>query len=97
MLWLPTTSELTVSVALPALSRVTEPSEVAPSENVTIPEGVPAPPPDAVTTAANTTACPKTLGFAELERTVVVVLWFTTCVTPPAPDADEALKFPSPA
>jgi hypothetical protein len=42
--------------------------------NVTVPDGTPPPPPNALTTAVNVTTCPKTLGFAELEMLVPVLL-----------------------
>src|SRR5260370_33319939 len=95
MVWPQTGSELRVSIPLPVLSRTTEPSEEEPSVKITVPAGVPAPPPDAVTAAVNVMGCPKTLGFTELERVVMVALWFTTCVTPPAPEADEGGKLSS--
>jgi hypothetical protein len=74
MLWLPTVSELVVSVALPVLSRSADPIDVAPSLNITVPEGTPAPPPEAVTAAVKVTDCPKTLGLEELESAVTVLL-----------------------
>ena len=55
MLWLPTVRELTLNTALPVLSRGTVPIAAVPSENVTLPDGVPDPPLTAVTTAIKVT------------------------------------------
>ena len=68
-------------------------SELVPSLNVTVPVGVPAPSPEALTLAVNTTDCPNTVGFVEDVNVVAVPSWLTVCVK-----ADEVfvLKLPSP-
>ena len=63
--------------AFPLLSSVPEPSEVGPSLNVTVPDGVPAPPPDAATVADSVTHCPKTLGLGDVVRVASVGLLLT--------------------
>lgn len=66
-----------LNVAEPALSAPL-PSVVAPSLNVTVPVGVPAPGATALTVAVNVTVCPKTDGFTEDIAVVVVASALTT-------------------
>ncbi len=69
-----------LSEALP-LTRVTVPSAVAPSRNVTVPVGTPA---AEVTVALRVTACPVVDGFGVDVSLVVVAAAagaFTSCVT----------------
>jgi len=70
----PTANPEVMKVAVPVLSRVAFPRDIAPSMKVTVPDGTPPPPPEALTTAVKVTTCPKTLGFAELETVLVVGL-----------------------
>src|ERR1700674_4603410 len=69
-------SEDVAKVATPALSGP-EPSEVAPSENVTVPVGVP--PAVLVTVAVNVTDWPPTEGLSDDTSTVVVGAALTVC------------------
>ena len=80
-------------VALPVPSSVPVPTVVAPSLNVTVPVGIPAPGDVAVTVAVRVTDWPKTVGFAEEVTVVEVLVLFTVCVR-----AAEVLvlKLPSP-
>ena len=81
-----------MSEALP-LTSVTTPREVAPSLKVTVPVGTPAAGETADTVAVNVTACPTFEGFGVEVRLVLVLPWFTVCVTV----ADVlAWKFPPP-
>jgi len=75
--WLPTVNEVTVTVALPVLSSVAAPTTVPPSLKVTVPLGVPDPPPEAATIAVRVTAWPKTLGLGLWSRPVDVELLLT--------------------
>src|SRR5439155_15144333 len=68
MLWVPVANDEVLNEALPPLS-VPVPSVVVPSENVTVPVGVPE---LALTVAVKVTDCPKTDGFAFEARAVVV-------------------------
>ena len=77
----PTASAEVVSVAFAELSRVPEPSVVAPSVNTTVPVGVPAPGPDTDTEAVNVTGCPNTDGDPDDEMTVAVLVLPTTCTS----------------
>jgi len=61
--------------------KVTEPSEVEPSKNSTVPFAVPAPGEPAATVAVKVTDWPKTEGFAEDVKVVVVLALFTTWLT----------------
>lgn len=63
-------------MAVPLLS-VLVPSTVAPSLNVTVPAGDPAPGETTLTVAVKVTSCPKTDGFAEEFNTVNVFAAFT--------------------
>ena len=66
-----------VSVACPVASSVTEPIVVAPSLNVTVPVGVPAPGAEAVTVAVKVTDCPETDGLTEEASAVAVAALLT--------------------
>src|SRR5258708_15682190 len=95
MRWTPTASELTEIVALPVASIGALRRLAVPSLKVTVPDGVPPPPPEAATSAVKVTVWPKTLGLVELDKTVAVLLGFTTWVTPPVPEAEDGLKWAS--
>ena len=69
-----------VKVALPLLT-VTVPMEVPPSENVTVPVGMPAPGVVTAMVAVKVTLWPKTEGLAELANVVVVAALLTTCIS----------------
>jgi hypothetical protein len=75
----PMESELVVKRALPAFS-VPVPKTAAPSLNVTLPEGVPAPGLTTATVAVKATDWPETDGLAEEVTTVVVLARLTTWV-----------------
>jgi hypothetical protein len=78
-----TASEDVLKVAAPEPFSVPVPSVVAPSLNVTVPLGVPAPGATALTVAVNVTDWPETDGFAEeVGVAVVVEAWFTAWETP---------------
>jgi hypothetical protein len=68
-------------VALPFASSVDEPRIVAPSENVTLPVGVPVPL-DGLTVAKRTTDWPNVDGFGDETSDVAVAITmpFTVCV-----------------
>jgi hypothetical protein len=68
-------------VAWPEAFSVLVPSVVAPSRNVTVPPGVPAPGALAVTVAVNVTACPNTEGLAEAVTIVLVPSALTVCAS----------------
>jgi hypothetical protein len=61
MAWLPAENELTLMVALPVLSKGADPTVVAPSTKLTLPDGIPAP--GTVTVALKVTVWPKVLGL----------------------------------
>src|SRR5919197_1571937 len=89
MAWLPTDRAEVVQVAWPeALSVcVVHPVMlVAPSLNVTVPVGVPAPGAAALTVAVKVLPWQKTDGLAEDDTAVVVAAWLTVWVS-----ADEVL------
>ena len=65
-----------VNVAVP-LDNGPVPSVVAPSRNVTVPLGVPAPGATAATVAVKVTLCPKTDGLEDEATVVVVFALFT--------------------
>jgi hypothetical protein len=74
MVWLPTASgEAVAIVAVPPLLSVAVPICEPPSENVTVPVGVPVPE-AGLTVAVNVTGCPGADGFADDERDVVVMV-----------------------
>ena len=60
---------------------VTEPREVEPSKNWTVPSAVPAPGAIVATVAVKVTDSPKTEGFTEDVNAVVVLALFTTWLT----------------
>ena len=72
----PAVSAAAVSVAVPPLN-ATEPKEVAPSKNST----VPVEPEDGLTVAVKVTCCPNTEGFSDDVNAVVVLAGLTVCVT----------------
>src|ERR1700682_3833354 len=86
MTWLPTPKEATVRLAFPAWSSVAWPSIVGPSVKLTVPDGVPDPPPAAATTTVKATFCPKTDGLGAAVSTAAVELLLTVCV--PATDVE---------
>ena len=71
--------------ACPATSATALQSVVAPSLNVTVPLGVPAPGPTAATVAVKVSGWPKTDGSGPVVRATVVVelALFTVCVSAP--------------
>ena len=71
---------IAADVAEPELN-VTEPREVAPSKNSTVPLAVPAPGEVAATVAVKVIDCPKTEGFVEDVNVVVVLALLTTWLT----------------
>jgi len=71
---------MAAEVAEPELN-VTEPKEVEPSKNSTVPVAVPAPGAVAATVAVKVTDCPKAEGFAEDVNVVVVLALLTTWLT----------------
>src|SRR5438552_2974765 len=72
-----TDSAVALNVACPPLS-VPVPSVVVPSLNVTVPVGVPAPPPLGLTVAVKVTDCPNAEGLADEVIVVVVATEVTT-------------------
>src|SRR5206468_2418571 len=91
----PTASELVESVATPDALSTPVPMVDAPSLNVTVPVGMPAPGEDAVTVAVNVTPWPNTDGLTLDMSAVCVFALFTTCGLP-ASDPLLPLKFVSP-
>src|SRR5438105_3092393 len=83
MLCVPTLSVLVTHVVVPAASACApQPvTELAPSLKLTVPVGVPAPGKLAVTVAVNVTLWPNTDGFADDVSAVLVLAWFTVCVS----------------
>ena len=73
---MPTDSDEVVKVALPP-DRLAVPNVAAPSRNVTVPVGVPAPGATALTVAVKVTAWPEADGFTD-EVTVVELLALLT-------------------
>jgi len=61
--------------------KVQLPIVVVPSRKFTVPAGLPAPGAVTVTVAVKVTLCPKTDGFAEDARVVLVLALFTTWLT----------------
>jgi hypothetical protein len=90
--WLPTANVLLLNVARPPLN-VRVARVVVPSLKATDPPGVPPPGATALTVAVNVTDWPKADGFTDDVTAVVVLAWFTVCVT--AADV-LPLKFVSP-
>ncbi len=70
-----------MNVAVPVPDNAPVPNEVAPSRNVTVPVGVPAPGAVTVTVAVNVTDCPKTDGLTDEATVVDVLALFTTWLT----------------
>jgi hypothetical protein len=81
-----TDSAVVLTVATPEPFSVPVPNVVAPSLNVTVPVGVPAPGATAVTIAVRVTDWPNTDGFRDEVSAVVVLAGPTVCVI-----ADEVL------
>src|SRR5438067_8227813 len=83
MLWLPTLKLDVAHVVVPAASacRLQPVMELAPSLKLTVPVGVPTPGATAATVAVNVTLWPNTDGLADDVSVVVVLDWFTTCVS----------------
>ena len=91
---MPTDSVEVVNVAWPLPFNVPVPIGVAPSLNVTVPVGVPAPGKVADTEAVKVTDCPSLDGLLLEVTAVVVAAWLTVCDS--AVDV-LVLKFVSPA
>ena len=68
-----------VIVAMPPAPTLPDPMLVAPSKNVTVPDGLPAPGATATTVAVNVTLCPNTDGFGAEATLVVVLALLTVC------------------
>jgi hypothetical protein len=83
MLWLPAPSVDVLKVATPPAPTVPVPSVVAPSMNVTEPDGLPAPGATGDTVAVKVTDWPNTDGLADEVSVVVVEAWLTTKVKVP--------------
>jgi len=71
------------NVAMPPTPTVPVPRLVAPSKNVTVPDGLPAPGAIAATVAVKVTDCPNTDGFGAEVTLVVVLALLTTWLTVP--------------
>jgi hypothetical protein len=80
MLWEPAPSDEVLNVAVPP-PIVPVPKVVVPSLNVTVPVGIPAPGDTGTTVAVNVTDWPKSDGFNDEVRPVVVFAWLTVWVT----------------
>jgi hypothetical protein len=76
---LPTASAEVANVALPEV-KVAVPSVAAPSRNVTVPVGVPAPGETALTVAVKVTDWPNTDGFTDELTAVELLALLTVCV-----------------
>lgn len=79
MLWDPPERLPTLKAAFPVLSSVAVPIGFRPSEIVTMPVGIPLPPPAATTDTLNTTAWPNELGFGVAETVVALGLLLMVC------------------
>ena len=92
--WLPTdNAEVEHMACDEPFSATFEQIGLAPSKNVAVPVGVPAPGVTAATVPVKTTFCPETDGFCDDVTVVVVFALLTTCVS----TADVLpLKLPSP-
>src|SRR5512142_1838291 len=77
MAWPPAAAKLVVNVAAPPVPTATVPRTVAPSLNVTVPIGVPAPGATAATVAVKVTAWPVTAGLTDDRRATVVAAGLT--------------------
>lgn len=80
MVWLPTAKVEVVRVATPRL-RLALPIELPSARKVTLPVGVPAPAPIAVTVAVKLTDWPKTLGLGAEATPAAVKAMLTVCVS----------------
>jgi len=83
MVWEPAIKALVANTAFPALSTAALPRMIGPSLKVTVPLGIPLPPPLADTTAVKATDWPKQIGLGALVRVVTVGLVFTAWTTDP--------------
>ncbi len=83
-----TEREEVAKVAWPKL-KLPVPSVFVPSLKITEPVGVPAPGDTALTVAVKVTDCPDTDGLADEATAVVVLAWFTVCVS-----AEDVLSLP---
>ena len=81
MLWVAVLSAFVLNVVWPLPFSVPVPRGVVPSLNVTVPVGVPLPPPPATTVAVKVTDCPWADGLISLASVVVVgdglTIWLT--------------------
>ena len=75
---MPTKSDDVVKVALPP-ERLAVPNVAAPSRNVTVPVGVPAPGATALTVAVKVTAWPDADGFTDEVTVVELLALLTVC------------------
>ena len=82
-----------VKLAVPPPLSIVEPISAFPSEKFTVPVGVPDPGATTATVAVKVTACPATLGLAEVVSVVVVDPWVTVWASKPELLAE---KFVSP-
>jgi hypothetical protein len=89
----PASNELVLITALPVASRLAVPIGPAPSENVTVPLGIPEPL-KAATVAVRVTVCPREAGFGLPDKLVVLAVFVTVCEV--AAEVDPK-KFASPA
>ena len=78
---MPSVSAVVVRIAWSGFAwfSVAVPSVFAPSLKVTVPGGVPLPPPLAATVAVSITDCPTTDGLGDEVTVVVVLAAFTVC------------------
>lgn len=83
-------------VAVPVPSKEAVPTTELLSLKLTLPEGTRFAPREDSTLTVKVIACPRTVGFEELESVELVLLRETTRLTLPAPDAEDGLKLPSP-
>src|SRR5258708_13624134 len=82
MVWADTAREVMGAVVAVPPESVTEPPKTFPSIwNCTVPVGVPAPGDAALMVAVKVTDWPKTEGLTEQVTTVVLLAWFTVCVS----------------
>ena len=72
MRWVPTLRFGKLIAATPEALRVAVPREVVPSENCTVPVGIPPPGATGTTTTVNATGAPNVEGLREEEMVVVV-------------------------
>ena len=92
IVWLPAARVEILRIACPVLPTATGlPNGVPLSLKVTVPVGMPAPGPFAVTVAVKVTVWPKTDGAGEAATIVVVASCLTTSVRPALLPPDDAL------